>query len=67
MNKVAVEEELIQVNHTLKLVVGAHEEKRLYPRHLTKDGAIYSSIIPLYLLYSSMNKVAVEEELIQYE
>ena len=26
MNKVAVEEELIQVNHTQKLVVGAHEE-----------------------------------------
>ena len=26
MNEVAVEEELIQVNHTLKLVVGAHEE-----------------------------------------
>ena len=41
------------------------KRQRLYPRHLTKDGAIYSSIIPLYLLYSSMNKVAVEEELIQ--
>ena len=30
MNKVAVEEELMQINHILKLVVAAHEECKQY-------------------------------------